>query len=95
MPKYLFFIVILSLLASCAGRSRGPDLAADFILEGKLSVRMDDGQHNANFRWQQTAGAYNVEVWGLLGQGRTHLQGNTRHLSIRRGETVVAQGVTP
>lgn len=102
MPKYLFFIVIFSLLGGCAWWTEKPRSAADlaisdfamsdFAIEGKLAVRFQDKNQAANFRWRQTDGRYEVEMWGLLGQGRSRLHGTASQLTVSRGEQVLAVG---
>jgi outer membrane biogenesis lipoprotein LolB len=92
VPKYLFFIVIFSLLSACAGRVEPLLAAGDFTLEGKLSVSQDGRNQSANFRWRQLGEQYDVEVWGLLGQGRTRLTGESEHLAIQRGGVLLASG---
>ena len=47
---------------------------------------------SGRFRWRQLGDAYWVEVWGPLGQGRTYLEGDAGHMTVRRGSGVLAQG---
>ena len=92
MPKYLFFIVIFSLLSACAGHMGPLPAAAEFTVEGKLAVLQNGRNQSANFRWRQSGPQFDVEVWGLLGQGRTRLTGQSEHLSIQRGGVLLASG---
>ena len=92
MPKYLFFIVIFSLLSACAGHMGSLSGESEFAVEGKLSVFQNDRNQSANFRWRQMGEQYDIEVWGLLGQGRTRLTGQSEHLAIQRGGVLLASG---
>lgn len=92
MPKYLFFIVICSLLSACAGRMEPLLAAVEFTVEGKLAVSQNGRNQAANFRWRQTGPQFDVEVWGILGQGRTRLTGQSQHLVIQRGGVLLASG---
>ncbi len=61
-------------------------------ISGKLSIRLEEQGHTANFRWQQTGENYLIEVWGPLGQGRTTLQGDPASMQVIRGGEVLAEG---
>ena len=92
MPKYLFFIIILFGLTACAGRVAPPVDPLGYALEGKLAFRTGDVSRSANFRWRQAGNRYDVEMWGLLGQGRTQFQGDSAELTVLRGGEILAQG---
>lgn len=92
--KYLICLGIFMsglLLTGCASK---PVLTGtvDFVAEGKLAVRDGSGSHSGNFRWQQSAEGYLVEVWGPLGQGRTQFSGNALEMTVSQGARLVAKG---
>ena len=64
-----------------------------FHLEGRLAVRGADDAMSASFVWDHFAEHFEIELWGLLGQGRTRLTGEAGALTIftPRGD-VVADG---
>ena len=65
---------------------------ADFILSGKLAVRDAERGVSLRLRWAQRQDAYDIEVWGPLGQGRTRLQGDAQSMRVTRGDQLLAQG---
>ena len=71
-------------IGACSLLPRAPLEQADFIAQGKLSVRPltpDSGRPlSATFRWRQLGEAYQVDLWGPLGQGHTRLEGTPQRL---------------
>ncbi len=65
---------------------------ATFSVTGKLSVRDTEGNHSARFRWAQAGEHYEIDVWGVLGQGRVRLSGEQNFMAISRGDETLAQG---
>ena len=92
LAKLLFFHVIFLVLWGCASTQLKPPESLEYRASGKISARVDGRSSNANFRWQQGQGQYQIEIWGLLGQGRTWLRGNSEFMTVTRGDEVLAQG---
>ena len=71
------------LLVGCASRPMAPVSAGGFELKGKLSVQQNEERHSGNFLWrQQDDSGFAIEIWGPLGQGRVHLQGDDSRLAL-------------
>ena len=89
-------ILITVWLGGCAVKPL-PELDADAELEfrvmGKFGIRQGDEGFSAQFSWLQYTKGYEIEVWGLLGQGRTQLQGDSGSMAVKRGTEVIAQGL--
>lgn len=81
------------LLAGCVSLPPQPAPLNGFILKGKLAVEDAGERHSASFQWRQDGEEYGIDVWGPLGQGRIHLQGNRNRLMLIDGNgDVVRQG---
>ncbi len=82
------------LVAGCTVARPDVDASVDFRLRGKIAVRGPDDAFSASFDWMQTGEAFDIELWGPLGQGRVHLRGDTTRLTVTdaRGET--ASGIS-
>ncbi len=81
-----FFLMAFFVLAGCATKAPlAPLEDARFEISGKLGVRWADERFSARFRWRQEASAYDIELWGPLGQGRTFLAGDDRLMEVRNG----------
>lgn len=70
---------------------------ADFRLRGKIAVRGPGDAFSASFDWIQTGDAFDIELWGPLGQGRVHLRGDGARLTVTnaRGTTTSGIGAEP
>jgi len=85
-----FFCVVL---AGCVSVEKRPVSPGGFQLKGKLAVEEAGERHSGNFLWHQQGEQFGIDVWGPLGQGRIHLTGDARTLSLLDGEgAVVRQG---
>ncbi|MGI9325409.1 MAG: lipoprotein insertase outer membrane protein LolB [Pseudomonadales bacterium] len=82
----LLVLVLTQILGGCVSapkpQLRGP---SDFLVSGKMAVRAPEGNFSARFRWIQTGGSYDLELWGPFGQGRRRLAGNHQTLSVLDG----------
>lgn len=94
----LLHLVILGLLAGCAGRLQTSPPASDqnldsnFYLAGKLIVRSGEEATSLRFSWQQAQDGYRIRLWGPLGAARTELVGDQAVLQVSRQGEVVAAG---
>ncbi len=80
-------LLLVQTLGGCVSapkpQLRGP---SDFLVSGKMAVRAPEGNFSARFRWIQTGGSYELELWGPFGQGRRRLAGNHHTLSVLDGQ---------
>jgi len=75
-----------------------PELS-NFVSQGKISLR-PQGEASfkgftANYRWEQIDGGYDLELWGALGQGRTHITGSVDRIKIVDGTGRVVRSRNP
>ena len=54
----------------------------DFRVRGRIGARSGDEAFSASFDWRQAGDRFAIELWGLMGQGRTTLLGNDRRLRV-------------
>ena len=84
-----FFSLMPLLIGACATL---PPRAAelDFSVVGRVGAVAGTRGASADFLWRQYTSGFDVEFWGPLGQGRTHLVANGDRLSVltARGERV-------
>ena len=92
MSKCFFFIGIFCLLGSCASQQSTVLGGSEYLVEGKLAVLNQGKSQSANFRWRQDRERYDLELWGILGQGRTRFEGTDETLQVSRGNEVLASG---
>ena len=92
-------IMTLVLIAGCqsltsAGGGQAVPKETRFVSQGKLSLRphstaAESGSKiqgfSASYRWTQVGGAFELELWGALGQGRTRITGDGRRIKIVDG----------
>ena len=83
-------------------RESKPPVLAHFVARGKLSIRPGTAAEavgargfSAQYRWQQAAAQYDIELWGLLGQGRTKLRGDAQHIDFIDGSGQRTAGGVP
>ena len=86
----LIFSVVFSGCASAPVSTEGQQV--DFTVQGKLLVFREQGKTALRFSWRQTKDAYQIDVWGSLGQGRIQLRGDATDMRVLRGREVIAAG---
>jgi len=86
----LIFSVVFSGCASVPVSTEGQQV--DFTVQGKLLVFREQGKTALRFSWRQTKDAYQIDVWGSLGQGRIQLRGDATDMRVLRGREVIAVG---
>ncbi len=91
MVRWLLFLLVLGGCqtlpddpASGCGTTCGPE-ADYFVVVGKMALKTPDTSQTARFRLDNQGEAYDLELWGPFGQGRTRLQGTANQLSILDG----------
>lgn len=96
IPRALASAALLVLVGGCVSRGSGvADVPAgenapdSFIAQGKLSLRPLGTSKikgfTASYRWEQVGESYDLELWGALGQGRTHIKGTAERIEIVDG----------
>ena len=84
----------VSLPTSDEAAVRAPQTPANYAVSGKAKVSAGDLAQSLRFRWQQQNGEYDIWLWGALGMGRTHLQGNEANFIITEGSQQLSGGAT-
>jgi outer membrane lipoprotein LolB len=87
--------VICCFLVGCVSLQKQPPPLDGFLLKGKLAVEDAGDRHTANFQWRQEGDTFGIDVWGPLGQGRIHLEGNQQQLMLVDGQGEVIQQGPP
>lgn len=85
-------LAVLTALGGCVARAPAPVETWDLTVRGKIALRDGSEGFSARFAWRQVGEAYDVQVWGPLGQGRVRLQGDRHSMQIYRGETLLDAG---
>jgi outer membrane lipoprotein LolB len=80
------------LLSGCAVVPPPGEPGLAFAAGGKFGIKDADSGYSAQFSWRHYQHGYDIEVWGPLGQGRTHLRGDESLMQVRRGDDILAQG---
>ena len=84
-----FFCLMLLLTGACA--TLPPmDEELDFSVAGRVGAVAGKTGTSAEFLWRQYGSGFDVEFWGPLGQGRTHLvvDGDAFSVVTARGERI-------
>lgn len=100
--KPLIALLIIALLAGCAGRAPAPEgerasgqwnaqedrlKALDtWVLIGKASLRTPEDATSANLDWNQTPHYYRLLISGPFGSGRSTLEGREGRFSLTTAE---------
>lgn len=70
----------------------GPDVPETFVLAGKVAVREAGENFSANVLWHQQGEAFDIDLWGPLGQGRVKLVKKDDIIQLRSDRGVLAEG---
>ena len=84
--------LLLGALAGCTGLPVVPEAPETFVLTGKVGVREADESFSANLLWHQKGEAFEIDLWGPLGQGRVKLVKKDGEISLESAKGVLAQG---
>ena len=89
-------LLLVGVLVSGCTVARPPEgvADADFRLRGKIAVRGPGDAFSASFDWIQTGEAFDIELWGPLGQGRVHLRGDGRRLTVTDARGATTSGIS-
>ena len=80
------------LIGGCAGVPGPPETPETFVLTGKVGVREADESFSANLLWHQMGEAFEIDLWGPLGQGRVKLVKKDGEIRLVSDKGVLAQG---
>jgi outer membrane lipoprotein LolB len=64
-------------------------------VSGKVGIRLPDGAHSAYVEWSQRANAFDVLLFGPLGQGKSRLQGKPGAVQLHLANGDVWQDQSP
>ena len=80
------------LIGGCAGVPGMPETPETFVLSGKVGVREARESFSANLLWHQKGEAFDIDLWGPLGQGRVKLVKKGDGIELRSDQGVLAEG---
>ena len=89
-------MLLVGVLVSACTVARLPEgvAGADFRLRGKIAVRGAGDAFSASFDWIQTGEAFDIELWGPLGQGRVTLRGDGARLTVTDARGATTSGIS-
>jgi len=83
-PNLLFPTAIFAafwLLSGCVSIPPAPS-EAGFSVRGKIGVVEGADSWSARFVWRQSGERFEIDLWGLLGQGQTRLRGTPHRIEV-------------
>jgi outer membrane lipoprotein LolB len=90
--RWLLALIAGLLAAGCAGLPDMPEAPETFVLSGKVGVREAQESFSANLLWHQKGEAFDIDLWGPLGQGRVKLVKKGDGIQLRSDQGVLAEG---
>lgn len=86
----VFFLVVPFAIGACATLVP-TDREPDFSVGGRFGAVAGTAGASGDFLWRQYPSGFDVQFWGPLGQGRTHVlvEGDTLSVLTARGERVI------
>ena len=72
-----------------------PEAAKNFNLQGKIGVRTPGQSGSAFFTWVQQQDAFDIELSGILGVGKTQISGQPGNVTLNSAKTGLIQADTP
>lgn len=97
-------IIWLFVLAGCSSQPLAPPSDQDFApnaqlwhwqAQGRLAVKDGQEHHSANLDWQQEGFAYQIMIFGPLGQGSARLDGQPFHVTLTTAEGESLEASSP
>ncbi len=90
-------LTILATLTACQslpfkGYSEKPD---QFSLQGKIGVRTPEQSGSAFYTWQQQQENFDIQLTGILGIGKTQIQGKTGDVTLQNAQVGTIHAETP
>ena len=103
--KPLCIVLMVSLLGACSLLSPSaerttpmPDSSTALLhwhISGKVGIRLPNEAHSAYLEWTQHANAFDVLLFGPLGQGKSRLQGKPGAVQLTRADGDVWHDKSP
>ncbi len=72
-----------------------PEAAKNFNLQGKIGVRTPGQSGSAFFTWVQQQDAFDIELSGILGVGKTQISGQPGNVTLNSTKTGLITADTP
>lgn len=72
-----------------------PEAAKNFNLQGKIGVRTPGQSGSAFFTWVQQQDAFDIELSGILGVGKTQISGQLGNVTLNSSKTGLITADTP
>lgn len=85
-------VITLTACQSLPFQQEKPD---QFALKGKIGVRTPQQSGSAFYTWQQQKDEFNIQLTGILGIGKTEIQGKTGAVSLKNAQVGVIEATTP
>lgn len=97
MKKLGYFAIgcVLAALTACQSLPFQQEKPDQFALKGKIGVRTPHQSGSAFYIWQQQKDEFNIQLTGILGIGKTEIQGKTGTVSLRNAQVGVIEASTP
>lgn len=67
----------------------------NFSLQGKIGVRTPQQSGSAFFTWQQQQDQFDIELTGILGVGKTQIQGKPGEVTLNSAKTGLISAASP
>ena len=74
--------------------SQTPEAANNFNLQGKIGVKTPGQSGSAFFTWVQQQDAFDIELSGILGVGKTQISGKPGEVSLNSAKTGLIEAET-
>lgn len=95
MPACVLLVALVSCGACVPLQPRLDGLTDfDFRVRGRIGGRSGDEGFSASFDWRQAGDRFAIELWGVLGQGRTRLLGDGRAVRVVDARGQVQEAAT-
>lgn len=85
-------VITLTACQSLPFQQEKPD---QFALKGKIGVRTPQQTGSAFYTWQQQQDQFDIQLTGILGIGKTHIQGKAGAVSLSNAQVGVIEASTP
>lgn len=67
----------------------------NFAIQGKIGIRTPEQSSSAFYTWVQQQEQFNIELSGILGIGKTQIQGTTGNVSLQNAQVGTMHAETP
>jgi len=101
----LALLLLLTLVAGCSSQPLAPPPASgelqpnaqlwNWQAQGRLAIKDAQENHSANLDWQQQGFAYQLMIFGPMGQGTARLDGKPFHVTLTTSDGQTLQASSP